>query len=142
MKFTGIAYWGGSLPEGWQSKVASVLAPAQSTLAVAITDEGLWLTTADEKLCIKANSEGRTSGVVPASPAGPLFLLALVALRRAFGTLRLVDDAQADIPTMVRSNYPLFADCWSDLNDVAEQLGLVVGQQFLSRYGSVLARIF
>lgn len=140
-KFVGVAYWGGSLPEFWEEKVFETLRPVEG-LALSAAKPGIRIGYEGSSITLIDTGAGMTQGVVPDSPVAGVLVVCLVALRRALGGLTVVDDAQADIPTMVRQSYPLYAGDWRRISQVAESLGLVAGGQFMARHAPVLNRLF
>lgn len=139
-KFTGVAYWRGAVPSGWQEQVINTLKPVEG-LTISNDGTGLGLSFVDGGINM-LDTGGNTQGIVPASSASGALVVCLLALRRVLTALELVDDAQASISVKVRQADPLYTADWARVAKVAETLGLVAGQQFVARHAAVMNRLF
>lgn len=147
-KFVGIAYWSVATSVAlWLAKAQDVLMPLeQNGLAVIGYDclpggDQLSVTFGDERhQMLVADGKGR--GVVRVSESAPLFVVCLVALRKALGDIDVVTDSQETVPTLPRQNYPMFGECWNRVQPVAETLGLATGAAFMQRHSTVFNHMF
>ncbi|WP_299158486.1 hypothetical protein [Accumulibacter sp.] len=147
-KFVGIAYW--SVTTGvadWLAKALDVLMPVEKAgLAVLAFDclpggNQLSIQFGDERYVMPVN-EGKGRGVVRPSPSATMFVVCLLALRKALGDISVVTDSQETIPTLPRQNYPLYADTWERVLPVAQELGLATGAAFTASHKAVLNNMF
>lgn len=147
-KFVGIAYWSVATSVAlWLAKAQDVLKPLEETgLAVL----GYDCLPGGDQLTVQFGNErhqmlvadGKGRGVVRASDSAPLFVVCLVALRKALGDISVVTDSQETVPTLPRQNYPMFGESWNRVQPVAEALGLATGAAFTARHSSVLNNMF
>ena len=147
-KFVGVAYWNvATQVKLWLGKAQEVLMPLeQNGLAVVAYDclpggDQLSVTFGEERHQMLI-TDGKGRGVVRTSESAPLFVVCLVALRKAVGDITVVTDSQETVPTLPRQNYPLFGQCWHRVQPVAETLGLATGTAFMQRHSSVLKNMF
>lgn len=147
-KFVGIAYWTlASASATWLGRAVEVLQPLEDAgLAVVTYDcdavgDHLVVTFGDERHQMLAN-EGKGRGVVRASDTAAMFVVCLVALRRALGDLKVVTDSQEDVPPIPRQTDPLFGAAWQRVLPIAQQLGLAVSGKFVERHKSILQNVF
>ena len=133
--FKGVAFWVVDTETTlWAEKARDALLPLEEASLASISYACL---PVGDQLVIEVGGDkhellisgGKGRGVVRPSPAAPLILVCLVALRKALGGIDIVDDEQVVVPTVPRQNYPLFRDDWPAVFSVAQALGLVANQQ-------------
>ena len=71
-----------------------------------------------------------------------LFVVCLMALRKAVGDISVVTDSQEEVPTIPRQSFPLFEHDWPRIQEVGGSLSMVASGAFASRYAPVLDRLF
>ena len=147
-KFVGVAYWSVTTQVAdWLAKAIDVLMPVEKAgLAVLTYDclpggNQLSITFGDERHQMLVN-DGKGRGVVRASASATMFVVCLLALRKALGDISVVTDSQETIPTLPRQNFPLYADNWQRVLPVAQELGLATGAAFTTTHKTVLDNVF
>ena len=147
-KFVGVAYWSVTTLVGdWLAKAVDVLMPVERAgLAVLTYDclpggNQLSIMFGDERHQMLVN-EGKGRGVVRASASATMFVVCLLALRKALGDISVVTDSQETVPTLPRQNYPLYAESWLRVLPVAQELGLATGAAFTATHKAVLNNVF
>ena len=147
-KFVGVAYWSVTTPvKNWLAKAVDVLMPVERAgLAVLTYDclpggNQLSIMFGDERHQMLVN-EGKGRGVVRASASATMFVVCLLALRKALGDISVVTDSQETVPTLPRQNYPLYAESWLRVLPVAQELGLATGAAFTATHKAVLNNVF
>ena len=147
-KFVGVAYWSVTTQVAdWLAKAIDVLMPVEKAgLAVLTYDclpggNQLSITFGDERHQMLVN-DGKGRGVVRASASATMFVVCLLALRKALGDISVVTDSQETIPTLPRQNFPLYADNWQRVLPVAQELGLATGAAFTTTHITVLDNVF
>lgn len=147
-KFVGVAYWSvATQVADWLARAADVLMPLEragiAVLAYDCLPGGNQLTvTFGEERHQMLVTDGKGRGVVRASEAAAMFVVCLVALRKALGDISVVTDSQETVPALPRQNYPLYADSWQRVLPVAQELGLATGAAFTARHNAVLNNVF
>ena len=147
-KFVGVAYWSVTTQVAdWLAKAIDVLMPVEKAgLAVLTYDclpggNQLSITFGDERHQMLVN-DGKGRGVVRASASATMFVVCLLALRKALGDISVVTDSQETIPTLPRQNFPLYADNRQRVLPVAQELGLATGAAFTTTHKTVLDNVF
>ena len=147
-KFVGVAYWSVTTQVAdWLAKAIDVLMPVEKAgLAVLTYDclpggNQLSITFGDERHQMLVN-DGKGRGVVRASASATMFVVCLLALRKALGDISVVTDSQETIPTLPRQNFPLYTDNWQRVLPVAQELGLATGAAFTTTHKTVLDNVF
>ena len=147
-KFVGIAYWTVTTSvANWLALAVDVLMPVEKA---GIAEIGYDCLPAGDQLSVKFGDErhqmlvvgGKGRGVVRPSEFAPLFVVCLVALRKALGDISVVTESQETIPTLPRQAYPLYADAWLRVLPVAQELGLATGAAFTARHTAVMSNMF
>ena len=110
-KFVGVAYWSVTTQVAdWLAKALDVLMPVEKAgLAVLAFDclpggNQLSIQFGDERHQMLVN-EGKGRGVVRASTSATMFVVCLLALRKALGDISVVTESQETIPTLPRQAY-------------------------------------
>lgn len=147
-KFVGIAYWSvTSKVTLWLAKAQDVLLPLEKAgIAVLGYDclpggDQLTIQFGDERHQMFI-TDGKGRGVVRASESAPMFVVCLLALRKALGDISVVTDSQETVPTIPRQTYPLYAGSWQRVLPVAQELGLATGASFFANHKTVLNNMF
>ncbi len=147
-KFVGVAYWSVDTQiTDWLARAVDVLKPVQDAgLAVLSYDclpacNQLTVAFGDERYQMPVVG-GKGRGVVRASETAAVYVVCLVALRKALGDISVVTDAQADVATLPRQSDPLYAGSWQRVLPVAQELGLATGAAFMARHSEVLHNMF
>ena len=147
-KFVGVAYWSVTTQVGdWLATAVDVLMPVgRAGLSVLTYDclpggNQLSIMFGDERHQMLVN-EGKGRGVVRASASATMFVVCLLALRKALGDISVVTDSQETVPTLPRQNYPLYAESWLRVLPVAQELGLATGAAFTATHKAVLNNVF
>ncbi len=146
--FRGVAYWTVSTKKAdWTTLACNALKPVeQHGMKVQVVSgprgDELVLSFPDSshhKLLITA---GNGRGVVRVSENAGLFVVCLMALRKAVGDISVVTDSQEEVPTIPRQSFPLFEHDWPRIQEVGGSLSMVASGAFASRYAPVLDRLF
>lgn len=147
-KFVGVAYWSVTTQVAdWLAKALDVLMPLEraglAVLTYACLPGGnqLSIMFGDERHQMLVN-EGKGRGVVRASASATMFVVCLLALRKAMGDISVVTDSQETVTTLPRQNYPLYAESWLRVLPVAQELGLATGAAFTATHKAVLNNVF
>lgn len=147
-KFVGVAYWSVTTSvTNWLAKAIDVLMPVEKAgLAVLEYDclpggDQLSIVFGDERHQMLVNG-GKGRGVVRTSVSATMFVVCLLALKKALGDISVVTDSQETIPTLPRQNYPLYGDSWLRVLPVAQELGLATGAAFTANHKTVLNNMF
>jgi hypothetical protein len=147
-KFVGVAYWSVTTQVAdWLAKALDVLMPVEKAgLAVLSYDclpggNQLSIQFGDERYQMLVN-EGKGRGTVRPAASATMFVVCLLALRKALGDISVVTDSQETIPTLPRQSYPLYADTWQRVLPVAQELGLATGAAFTATHKAVLNNMF
>lgn len=147
-RFVGVAYW--SVKTGlsnWLARAMEILAVLEvAQLAVLTYDcipagDVMSIMFGDEQCQFLINN-GQGQGVVRASPAAGCFVVCLVALRKALGDVSVVTDGQISVPALPRQADPLFASDWLRVQKIAQELGLIRGENFAARHKSIFTHGF
>lgn len=146
--FMGIAYWTVSTTvTDWLAKAVDVLMPVERSGLAVLSYEclpgGNQLTVqfGDERhQMLVADGKGR--GVVRVSESAALFVVCLVALRKALGDISVVTESRETVPTLPRQNYPIYTDIWPRVLPVAQGLGLASDASFTARNMLLLNNLF
>lgn len=147
-KFVGVAYWTlSTLTKDWLSQALKVLSVLETAgLATMLYDclpagDQMTVVIGDDQFLLLVNN-GQGRGVVRASPSASCFILCLVALRKALGDITVVTDSQQTVPTLPRQSDPLYSSDWLRIQPVAQQLGLICDDAFITRHTSVFTNVF
>ena len=147
-KFVGVAYWSVTTQVAdWLAKAIDVLMPVEKAgLAVLAYDclpggNQLSIQFGDERHQMLVN-DGKGRGVVRASASATMFVVCLLALRKALGDISVVTESQETVPTLPRQNYPLYAASWQRVLPIAQELGLATGATFVANHKTVLNNMF
>lgn len=147
-KFVGVAYWSVTTSVAdWLASAVNVLMPVERAGLAVIGYECL---PSGNQLSVRFGeerhqmliAEGKGRGVVRATESAALFVVCLVALRKALGDMSVVTESQETVPTLPRQSYPLFADTWQRVLPVAQELGLATDAAFAARHTAVLNNVF
>lgn len=147
-KFVGVAYWSVTTSVAdWLARALDVLKPVERAgLAVLGYDclpggDQLSVQFGEERhQMLVADGKGR--GVVRSTESAAMFVVCLVALRKALGDISVVTESQETVPTLPRQAYPLYAGTWLRVLPVAQELGLATGADFTVRHNAVLSNMF
>ena len=102
-KFVGVAYWSVTTQVGdWLAKAVDVLMPVEKAGLVVLGYDCL---PGGDQLSIQFGEErhqmlvndGKGRGVVRTSESAPMFVVCLLALRKALGDISVVTDSQETI---------------------------------------------
>lgn len=147
-KFVGIAYWSVSdVDADWLVQAHKTLMPLE-TAGIAVL--GYDCLPGGDQLSVQFGDEhhkmlitdGQGRGVVRMSRSAMMFVVCLLAIKRAVGYMSVVTDSQDEVPIRLRSNHPLFNDDWAQIVPIAQQLGLVSDESFMTTHAAVLNNVF